>query len=233
MVISAQRRIGPWRDFFCANLLSAILLSAISLFREDPRSLGLVAAQSPLFASTVGPQEPRVAFEVQTRIVGPEGPFLGSSAFPLQRSACWSFEGGRPTDISNRVLGIGPYIGKDPWKPGVARPVHAIGCVSACRFPCWSFLASVFERIAFGDGIIPSPQFYRPFGCLLDRSWIPQGFLGPSKPHRQIHNHGQSDGSCKDPWSNLEFPMHVESSVCPIDRGHADLRTLRCCRLKR
>jgi hypothetical protein len=59
MVISAQRRIGPCRDFFCANLFSAILL-----FGEDPWSLGLVAAESSLFASTVGPQEPRVAFEV-------------------------------------------------------------------------------------------------------------------------------------------------------------------------
>jgi len=207
-----------WRDFFCANLLSAILL-----FGEDPWSLGLVAAQAPLFASTVGPQEPGVAFEVQTRIVGPEGPFLGSSTFPLQRPACWSFEGGRPTDISNRVLGIGPYIGKDSWKPGVARPVHAIGRISACRFPCWSFLATVFERITFGDGIIPSPQFDGSFGCLLDRARIAQGFLGPSKICCQIDNHGQSDGSCKDRWSNLEFPMHAESSVCPIDQGHAGL----------
>ena len=203
MVISAQRRMVPWRDFFCAILL----------FRKDPWSLGLVAAESSLFASTVGPQEPSVAFEVQTRIVGPEGPFLGPSAFPLQRSACWSFEGGRPTDISDRVLRIGPYVGKDSWKPGVARPVHAIGRISACRCPCRIFLASVFERVTLGDGIIPSPQFDGPFGCLLDRSWITQGFLGPSKPHRQIDNHGQSDGSCKDPWLNLEFPMHAESSI--------------------
>lgn len=194
--------------FFCAVVFSPILL-----FGKEPWSVGLVAAQSSLFASTVGPQEPSVAFEVQTRIVGPEGPFLGPSAFPLQRSACWSFEGGRPTDISNGVLRIGPYVGKDSWKPGVARPVHAIGRISACRFPCRSFLASIFERITLGDGIIPSTQLDGPFGCLLDRSWIKQGFLGPSKPHRQIGNHGQSDGFCKDPWLNLEFPMHVESSI--------------------